>query len=250
MPTESSYHFDHLLQVSKKSIWILILYTFFNVFPHVYSPGAGADNPLWTKFWCQQKGLVTLPICCKFQKNIFEVWFYTYFCQFLYMYIAPGQGQGQGQGQTSPWGQNFYFNINLLSLVICCKFLLLNDFLTVFPKYKSIKDQIWPCCKTGQGQPRVIIWTNYDGPRSPILHTKPQGYWPFGSGEEDCWRVLTIYGHGAHVGHVTQTTRPNFRSPTTLRPRMKFGFDRPNGFGEEDLWKWWMTDRRRTMAKL
>ena len=32
---------------------ILILYTFFNVFPHVYSPGAGTDNPLWTKFWCQ-----------------------------------------------------------------------------------------------------------------------------------------------------------------------------------------------------
>ena len=29
---------------------------------------------------------------------------------FLYMYIAPGQGQ------TTPWGQNFYININLLSL--------------------------------------------------------------------------------------------------------------------------------------
>ena len=83
---------------------------FLMFFPHVYSPGAGADNPLWTKFWCQQKGLVTLPICCKFQKNIFEVWFYTYFCLFLYKYIAPGQGQ------TTPWGQNFYFNINLLSL--------------------------------------------------------------------------------------------------------------------------------------
>ena len=81
-----------------------------NVFPHVYSPGAGSDNTLWTKFWCQQKGLVTLPICCKFQTNIFEVWFYTYFCLFLYMYIAPGQGQ------TTPWGQNFYFKINLLSL--------------------------------------------------------------------------------------------------------------------------------------
>ena len=50
MSTESSYHFDHLLQVSNKSLLILILYTFFNVFPHVYSPGAGADNPLWTKF--------------------------------------------------------------------------------------------------------------------------------------------------------------------------------------------------------
>ena len=110
MSTESPYHFHHLLQVSNKSLWILILYTVFNVFPYVYSPGAGADNPLWTKFWCQQKGLVTLPVCCKFQKNIFEVWFYTYFCLFLYMYIA------LGQGHTTPWGQNFYVNINLLSL--------------------------------------------------------------------------------------------------------------------------------------
>ena len=75
-------------QVSNKSLLILILYTFLMFFPHVYSPGAGADNPLWTRFWCQQKGLVTLPICCEFQKNIFEVWFYTYFCLFLYMYIA------------------------------------------------------------------------------------------------------------------------------------------------------------------
>ena len=83
---------------------------FFNVFPYVYSPGVCAGNPLWTKFWCQQKSLVTLPICCKFQKNIFEVWLYTYFCLFLYMYID------LGQGQTTPWGQNFYFNINLLSL--------------------------------------------------------------------------------------------------------------------------------------
>ena len=29
---------------------------------------------------------------------------------FLNMYIA------LGQGQTTPWGQNFYININLLSL--------------------------------------------------------------------------------------------------------------------------------------
>ena len=35
---------------------------FCNVFPHVYSPGAGIDNALGTKFLCQQKGLVTLPI--------------------------------------------------------------------------------------------------------------------------------------------------------------------------------------------
>ena len=58
------------------------------------------------------------------QKNIFEVWFYTYFCLFLYMYIA------QGQGLTTPWGQNFYVNI-------FCKFLPLNDFLTVFLHIKA-----------------------------------------------------------------------------------------------------------------
>ena len=41
MSTERPYHFDHLLQVLKKSLWTLILYTFFNVFYfHVYiAPG-------------------------------------------------------------------------------------------------------------------------------------------------------------------------------------------------------------------
>ena len=128
--TETSCHFGHLLQVSKKSLWNLILYNFLHDFIHVYSPwaradnplrmkfwckqeyrvtsficcklkrkclwsltlynffhdlihvyspGAGADSPQGTKFWCQQKGLITLPICFKFQRNLFEVWFYTIF---------------------------------------------------------------------------------------------------------------------------------------------------------------------------
>ena len=63
MSTESPYHFDHMLQVSHKSLWILILHIFLMFF-HMYIA------PLWTKSWCQQKSLVTLPICCKFQKNI------------------------------------------------------------------------------------------------------------------------------------------------------------------------------------
>ena len=82
------YHFDHVLQVSNKSLWILILYTFFNIFPHVYSPGAGADNHLWTKFWCQQKGLVTLPICCKFQKNSLESDFIHIFACFYTFWLT------------------------------------------------------------------------------------------------------------------------------------------------------------------
>ena len=73
-------------------------------------------------------------------KNIFEVWFYTYFCLFLYMYIAPGQGQ------TTPWGQTFDVNRKPLSLR---------------PFVVSLKKKsLW-----------ILIlytyWTNYDGPTSP-----------------------------------------------------------------------------------
>ena len=72
MSTETSCHFGHLLQVSKEPLWCLVLYTFFHDFIHVYSPGAGADNPLGTKFWCQQEHLVTSVSCYKFKKSLFE----------------------------------------------------------------------------------------------------------------------------------------------------------------------------------
>ena len=38
-----------------------------------------------------------------------------------------------------------------------------------------------------------------------MLHTKFQGHWSTGSGEEDFLRFLPLYWHGGHVGHVTQT---------------------------------------------
>ena len=72
-----------------------------NYFTHVYSPGARADKPLGSKFWCQQKALTTSTICCKFQKNLFEFWFYTHFLMFFHMYIALGQGQTTLCGQNS-----------------------------------------------------------------------------------------------------------------------------------------------------
>ena len=63
MSTETSCHFGHLLQVSKKShlsliyfilfiylFFILFIFFFFHDFIHVYSPGAGADNPLGMEF--------------------------------------------------------------------------------------------------------------------------------------------------------------------------------------------------------
>ena len=69
-----------------------------------------------------------------------------------------------------------------------------------------------------------------------MLHTQPQGHWPFGSGEEDFLRVFTIYGHDPEPANKLSFSIP-------LRPHTKFGFDRPSGF-EEDLWKWWTMDRR------
>ena len=38
----------------------------FNVFPHVYSPGAGADNPLWTNV--NRKALSLCPFVASFKK--------------------------------------------------------------------------------------------------------------------------------------------------------------------------------------
>ena len=45
-----------------------------------------------------------------------------------------------------------------------------------FSPYKSIRDQIWPCRKIGR-QPRVIIWTNYDGPNVTYQATRSYEIW-------------------------------------------------------------------------
>ena len=195
---------------------------------NVYSPGTGADNPLGWNFDVNRNILV---VCCKFQKNLFAVWFYTIFFMISYMYIVPGHGQ------TAPRVQKFNVNRKALCLMSterpyhfthCCKFqrnlfqvwfntiffhdlrhvyspragviqpsedkvlmstetschfghLLLVQIIdytsfwkiycfTFFP-YKNIKDHIWPCRKTDQGQPRVIIWTNLVVLEHPMMHT-------------------------------------------------------------------------------
>ena len=68
-----------------------------------------------------------------------------------------------------------------------------------------------------------------------MLHTKFRENLPAGSGEEDFLRVCTIYGRGSHLGHVTYMPRTKFRSHYPRRLQIKFGFDRPSGFREEDV---------------
>ena len=43
----------------------------------------------------------------------------------------------------------------------------------------------------------VIIWTNYDGQESPMLHTKFRGNWPAGSGKENFEMFLRYMGMAA-----------------------------------------------------
>ena len=68
-----------------------------------------------------------------------------------------------------------------------------------------------------------------------MLQAKFQDHRTSGSGEEDFLKVFTIYGRGGHLGHVTWTIYINFLYPFPRRLHMKFGFDWPSGFREEDL---------------
>ena len=125
--TESLYHFAHLLQVLKQSLWSMIL----NEFIHVYSPRAGTDNPLGTKFWCQQKFLITLPICCQFKKiSLKSDSLPLFMCVFFSNVYSPRQGQ------TTHWGQKFYDNRKAFSLcpyVACFKMISSkSDFIHIF----------------------------------------------------------------------------------------------------------------------
>ena len=59
-----------------------------------------------------------------------------------------------------------------------------NPLFSLFPKEKP-KFPNLTCCKIGQGHSMVIIYINYDGQESPMLHTKFHENRPAGSGEED-----------------------------------------------------------------
>ena len=66
-----------------------------------------------------------------------------------------------------------------------------------------------------------------------MIHTKFQGHWSVGSGEEDFFKVFTIYGHGGHVGHVTQLICINYHSHSPSSFHMNFGSKSPNCFSEK-----------------
>ena len=90
-----------------------------------------------------------------------------------------------------------------------------------FLPYKSIKDQIWPCRKIGQGHPRVIIWTILVVLEHPMLHTKFQGHRPLGSGEEFS-RFLPYMGMVMWPGPFEQTFVPPFQGGSIRNKNRKW----------------------------
>ena len=69
MSMESPYHFDHLLQVSNKSLRILILYTYFLMFFHMYiTPGQGQTSFRGQKPDVNRKALSFCPFVASFKK--------------------------------------------------------------------------------------------------------------------------------------------------------------------------------------
>ena len=55
----------------------------------------------------------------------------------------------------------------------------------MFSPNKSIREQTWPFCKVGQGQPMISIWTNFEGSKTAMLYTKFDGHRP----EEDFYHI-------------------------------------------------------------
>ena len=58
----------------------------------------------------------------------------------------------------------------------------------------------------------VIIYINFVGLESPMLHAKFQDH-RNSNYERGFLKVFTIYGHGGHLGHVIWTIYTNFRYP-------------------------------------
>ena len=68
-----------------------------------------------------------------------------------------------------------------------------------------------------------------------MLHTKFQSHRSVGSGEEDFFNFITIYGHGSLIGHVTQLICIYFHSFTPSSFHMKFGSKSPNCLSEKQV---------------
>ena len=92
MSTERPYHFTHLLQVSKKSLWSLILYIFFFHLIHVYSLEAGADSPQGQSFDVNRNVLSFHSFVASFKTMSLKSDFIQFFHDLIHVYSPRAGG--------------------------------------------------------------------------------------------------------------------------------------------------------------
>ena len=90
MSTGTPCHFGHFLQVSKKSLWSLILYNFFHDLIHVYSPGRGRQPPGCKSLMSTERPYHFTHLLL--QRNLFLVWFNTIFFHDIIHIYSTGAG--------------------------------------------------------------------------------------------------------------------------------------------------------------
>ena len=76
-----------------------------------------------------------------------------------------------------------------------------------------------------------MIYSNFVELYSQMLHTKFQNLVL----KKKVLKVFAIYSPGGHLGRVTWTIYINFHSLFLRALHLKFGFDWPSGFREEDV---------------
>ena len=117
-------------KTSLKSDFIQFFFSWLNT----CSPSAGAERPQGTKFWCHQKGLITFLICCKFQRNLFEVWFYTIvFMIIIHVHVyTSGAGDKILMSTERPYHFNHLLQISKKSLWSLILYNCVHDLIHVY----------------------------------------------------------------------------------------------------------------------
>ena len=150
------------------------------------APGQGQTAPRGQNLDVNRKALSLYPFVASFKEISLKSDFIHFFFHDLIHVYSPGAGgiQPPGDKVLMSTETSCHFGHLLLVWIIDDNSFRKIHCFTFFP-YKSIRDQIWPCRKVGQGQPRIIIYINFVELESPMLHAKFQDYRTSGSGEED-----------------------------------------------------------------
>ena len=103
-------------------------YTHFLMFFHMYkAPGLGQTTLCGQNADVNRKALSLCPFVASFKTYLWSLILYIIFHVFIYV-------NSPGAGADNPLGSEFlYKHKPFVTLVICCKLLPSNDFLTVFP---------------------------------------------------------------------------------------------------------------------